>query len=62
MKEEGTGETGGAPVRERSDATVDDVVGNVQHDFTSASIADALCQLVRPRLAEIVRGAVAERR
>ena len=42
MKEKGTGETGGAPVRERSDATMDDVVGNVQQDFTGGTIREGI--------------------
>lgn len=29
--------------------------GNVQHDFTGEAITNALCQLLRPHLAEIVR-------
>lgn len=32
--------------------------GTVRHDFSREAIAEALCKLVRPRLAEIVRGAV----
>jgi V/A-type H+-transporting ATPase subunit E len=32
---------------------------SVQHDLTDAAIADALCELVRPRIAEIVRQAMA---
>ncbi|MDI6774095.1 MAG: hypothetical protein QME60_01690 [Verrucomicrobiota bacterium] len=30
---------------------------NVEHDFTQDAIVDALCQIARPRLAEIVRSA-----
>jgi V/A-type H+-transporting ATPase subunit E len=33
--------------------------GNVEHDFTEEAIVDALCQIVRPQLADIVRSAVA---
>lgn len=35
--------------------------GKVCHDFSSEAIAESLCQLVRPRLAEIVRSAMAEK-
>lgn len=32
---------------------------NVEHDFTQEAIVDALCQIVRPHLADIVRSAAA---
>ena len=32
--------------------------GEIEHDFSAEAIADALCQLARPELAEIVRSAV----
>lgn len=28
---------------------------NIQHDFTGTAVSEAICQLVRPRLAEIMR-------
>ena len=31
---------------------------NIQHDFSEAAITDALCELLRPRIAQIVRDAV----
>ena len=31
---------------------------NVHHDFTQEAIAEALCRMVRPNLAEIVRSAI----
>ena len=34
---------------------------NVHHDFTQESIAEALCELVRPRLAEIIQSALADK-
>jgi V/A-type H+-transporting ATPase subunit E len=33
--------------------------GGAEHDFTAAAIADAICRLVRPQLAERVRAAAA---
>lgn len=38
-------------------SVVDD---NVEHDFSSEAVTDALCALIRPRLAEVVRAAIAE--
>jgi V/A-type H+-transporting ATPase subunit E len=32
--------------------------GTVQHDFTGSAMSEAVCQLVRPQLAEIVRSAL----
>ena len=32
--------------------------GTMHHDFSSQAIADALCQLGRPRLAEIIKSAL----
>jgi len=32
----------------------------VEHDFSGQAIADALCQLIRPRIGEIVRSALTE--
>jgi V/A-type H+-transporting ATPase subunit E len=37
------------------------VDGNVHHDFSQEAIAEALCQLVRPKLADIVRSALANK-
>lgn len=34
---------------------------SVSHDFTKEAIADSLCRLIRPQLAEIVRNAIAAR-
>lgn len=33
----------------------------VEHDFSDASIADALCRILRPHLADVVRNAVKEK-